>query len=332
LAFSHGLSAPSKMNLPSRIPRKPSRRPYITPTPPANKNVTILSRLSVADLTALFDAVVNFENSRKKYQSDRKQSKSMYDEARLGLVQEIAKLSQDRDVFTIRHQTILKSMAPSRIGLIRRAIGATGLSFGNACYESSCTKSIAELQQIGSQIASIDESRRALQLEISRLFLTPTEKPSSETILRIGAAQETISILEFRSQEVGGWLKWRRAERNSKNGAITAHELEELRARAAITSHEKRRGTRKHRSTFAEQLKIDQNCPYCGNSLMFDEAHIDHIYPIAKGGQTVSRNLIFVCARCNLKKSDHTVREFARRNELDYEKICLCLEKLGKFI
>ena len=40
--------------------------------------------------------------------------------------------------------------------------------------------------------------------------------------------------------------------------------------------------------------------PDLGSGLL----HIDHIYPVSKGGETVPSNLRALCARCNLVKGD----------------------------
>lgn len=44
-------------------------------------------------------------------------------------------------------------------------------------------------------------------------------------------------------------------------------------------------------------------CQYCGKKPPEVLLHIDHIYPVAKGGATEIDNLITACADCNLGKS-----------------------------
>lgn len=45
-------------------------------------------------------------------------------------------------------------------------------------------------------------------------------------------------------------------------------------------------------------------CEYCGLSQEGQEAtfHIDHVTPVAAGGQTVSENLALACVSCSLRK------------------------------
>jgi len=79
----------------------------------------------------------------------------------------------------------------------------------------------------------------------------------------------------------------------------------------------------------AEQTTIFPNCPYCFGPLG-DNPHPDHIYPVTRGGLSEPENLVYVCARCNLKKQDRTLREFIRREGLDREAVEIVLEQLGK--
>jgi hypothetical protein len=53
-------------------------------------------------------------------------------------------------------------------------------------------------------------------------------------------------------------------------------------------------------------LKRDNfRCQICGSNAQDGvKLHVDHIIPVAKGGQTVSENLRTLCDRCNMGKSD----------------------------
>ena len=53
-------------------------------------------------------------------------------------------------------------------------------------------------------------------------------------------------------------------------------------------------------------LARDQfTCQICGRSQNDrGKLHVDHIYPIAKGGKTEINNLRALCDRCNLGKKD----------------------------
>jgi len=80
------------------------------------------------------------------------------------------------------------------------------------------------------------------------------------------------------------------------------------------------------------KLEFNSFCPYCSEPIVKNELVLDHIFPVAKGGQSTAQNTILVCFSCNSKKSDKTLRQFCKLNQLDYEEICNKLEQLGKVI
>lgn len=48
-------------------------------------------------------------------------------------------------------------------------------------------------------------------------------------------------------------------------------------------------------------LKRDHyQCRYCGSKT--EPFHLDHVYPVIKGGETSKNNLVTSCVRCNAKK------------------------------
>lgn len=50
-------------------------------------------------------------------------------------------------------------------------------------------------------------------------------------------------------------------------------------------------------------------CQLCGRAIDFDEMHVDHILPFARGGMTVIENLQATCAPCNLSKGKRSEDE-----------------------
>ncbi|MBI1973040.1 HNH endonuclease [Candidatus Woesearchaeota archaeon] len=62
-----------------------------------------------------------------------------------------------------------------------------------------------------------------------------------------------------------------------------------------------RQATKKQRK---EVLKRDNyRCRYCGTSVTYEKAHIDHVTPWIRTGITRIPNLVTSCRFCNLKKS-----------------------------
>ena len=101
--------------------------------------------------------------------------------------------------------------------------------------------------------------------------------------------------------------------------------IEELRMAAARTNSEMRDLAAATRRKMVKQ----GCCPYCGE-LLGDDPHADHIYPVCKGGRSVERNMVFVCPRCNMRKSSLTLAAFVKRYALDRDVIEERLAKMGK--
>jgi len=106
--------------------------------------------------------------------------------------------------------------------------------------------------------------------------------------------------------------------------------MDNLKARAAVNEAETRSEANKYRQDFQTQTKIDKMCPYCGTHLNKSGAHNDHIYPVAKGGKSSRKNLVFVCSKCNRKKGKLTLNSFIEKLQYDRELIYSRLKKLGK--
>ena len=75
---------------------------------------------------------------------------------------------------------------------------------------------------------------------------------------------------------------------------------------------------------YSFQLERTDACPYCEQKFsskdLGQNVQLDHIYPVSKGGQSVMEDLVFICAKCNSKKSDITVAIFYSQNGLDMER------------
>lgn len=61
-------------------------------------------------------------------------------------------------------------------------------------------------------------------------------------------------------------------------------------------------------------LLIEQggHCGYCGITL-HDDAEIDHIIPLSRGGTSEPDNLIACCRRCNMQKFTMTAAEWQQK-------------------
>ena len=54
--------------------------------------------------------------------------------------------------------------------------------------------------------------------------------------------------------------------------------------------------------------RAEHRCEYCRLSQQGQEAafHVDHIHPVAAGGETVMENLALACVSCSLRKGART--------------------------
>jgi 5-methylcytosine-specific restriction endonuclease McrA len=53
-----------------------------------------------------------------------------------------------------------------------------------------------------------------------------------------------------------------------------------------------------------------RRCVYCAEHLALEEATLDHVYPLARGGAHAVGNLVIACGRCNRLKGDMLPHEF----------------------
>ena len=67
-----------------------------------------------------------------------------------------------------------------------------------------------------------------------------------------------------------------------------------------------------HKAKDKRQLFHDQEqrCVYCGNRYPYDQLQVDHMIPIALGGQDSIRNAQLACRSCNMSKGTMTDKEF----------------------
>lgn len=54
-----------------------------------------------------------------------------------------------------------------------------------------------------------------------------------------------------------------------------------------------------------------ENCVYCGASII-ENYHIDHIYPLSRGGCNCKFNIQILCPSCNLRKADKNPSNFEK--------------------
>jgi 5-methylcytosine-specific restriction endonuclease McrA len=106
-------------------------------------------------------------------------------------------------------------------------------------------------------------------------------------------------------------------------------ENKRIKALAAAHTGKTRQLATNVKNQLKQQTSLISGCPYCGGSLG-ETPHADHIYPVARGGLSTADNMIYVCQKCNIKKSDKTVYEFVREAKLNLNQVLTNIEILGK--
>lgn len=86
--------------------------------------------------------------------------------------------------------------------------------------------------------------------------------------------------------------------------------------------------TRQIANKIKTNMEINNNCPYCEQPIV--EVHVDHIFPVAKGGLSTTKNMVRVCSKCNIKKKDLTLNQFIKKYNLNRNLIESNLEALNK--
>ena len=143
-----------------------------------------------------------------------------------------------------------------------------------------------------------------------------------------GTVQEIDRAIEAKKIELGRDEEKR--SREKERVRTLKERVLDLKARAAQNEEDVRQQARSQRNRIHMQLAIYKNCPYCSNPLNEGEIHLDHIYPVSKGGKSTSKNLVFICRDCNSKKSNHTLRTFLAKQSLRHQTVHETLDLLGK--
>jgi 5-methylcytosine-specific restriction endonuclease McrA len=150
------------------------------------------------------------------------------------------------------------------------------------------------------------------------------DKKYRDPSLLINDVRRRLEIGRFSSSEVQTEIDRKiQDEKNQKE------EVNTLRARIVEKDKSARKLAKKYRN-FDHQIKKLRVCPYCGDNLYESHSHLDHIYPLSKGGLSNKSNLVFICQTCNQNKSNLTLRNFIKKMKFDESVVYDRLEKLGK--
>lgn len=206
-------------------------------------------------------------------------------------------------------------LAPSQLREIQANLSAvdTALSQLRAVRQPK-RGLIGNLLGLTEQSANVKSQISSLEFQQSTLRHRQSELERLETAIQSweGSLERARSWLSKLEEAVS-------RKRRKKDSLI------ELRAAAALNAIE----TRQAGATVRRRLTRQPWCPYCGGPLGSDP-HADHIYPVSKGGRSVPKNMVYVCAQCNSTKKNLTLTGFVRKFSLDRAAIEGRLEQLNK--
>jgi 5-methylcytosine-specific restriction endonuclease McrA len=226
------------------------------------------------------------------------------------------------------------SLEQQRVSLIDKFANASGF-FGsdpvkfdswNLKNDEKTYKLITEYELIKKKLFDAEKSKpkNSFSGRVPTYQKSPNP-PRHDQPFTIKGAKVRIDLENLKVSIISNLIEAKiRDEINSKE------KVNQLKARAATVEKDTRQQAKKYRSDFEIQKKVIPVCPYCGGALNESDSHLDHIYPVSKGGQSVLRNLVFVCSKCNLKKKTQTLRFFIASLGLEESLIYQRLDKLKK--
>ena len=155
----------------------------------------------------------------------------------------------------------------------------------------------------------------------------------TDLTLEIGKCQKNLQKLLSNKIVPKQSKSYKSASHNIQDDTIIEQsKIDMWKAKAAAFDGEKRRNQAEIKLSLKSQLVNYPRCPYCEINLVYENCHVDHIYPANRGGLTVPDNMVLICSPCNLSKSADSLRNFAKRNHLNYDKIIARLEVMGKHV
>ena len=164
------------------------------------------------------------------------------------------------------------------------------------------------------------ETARAKYLALSR------EIPRIENAIRI--LEEAVSLSRDYATRTSP-LRDQLSLAEEKRAAIERFEAKHGKALAKAATADKK--TRKRVTSLKSLVKKTNDCPYCGGDLGVDP-HLDHIYPVAKGGLSIVENLVWCCSTCNILKSDKGLMQFLKDQCFPIEQTLARLHSLNKHV
>lgn len=202
----------------------------------------------------------------------------------------------------------------------------TSIYYEHRKFHESVKSEIDEHRLMSQKLTEIHNMKRALQAQISKPTIGPAPRPPTRSFL----VHDQLKTFTVDADRIDRALLMSVLE-EKKAMTLRQQELhQDIKAKARAYDDKQRDYAKSIRNKIKRQLHDYPDCPYCGTPLLISQAHADHIYPVAFGGLSTARNMVFVCKDCNQKKKTQTLREFVNKFDLDEHFIHQNLERLRK--
>ena len=235
----------------------------------------------------------------------------------LGRIKEIERQeSQTRGLLKSIFQGSLSSSARSEIESLRAQVPQG--DFRTDFYEDVSADS---LRTYDKNLAAYERL-----LERSRSSAEERERNRAEIAARRAVEKE---LAHSRQVEKKTRIAARRVVEDELARSRQVEKKTRIAAMAAAHAGKTRQLAQTVRRNIEHQRVLLDFCPYCGG-VLGEDPEADHIYPVARGGLSTVENMVFVCAPCNKKKRDKTLREFIKTMKFDHLAVEQRLELLGK--
>lgn len=283
-----------------------------------------LDTLNIKDLKKIMRALVRYNQKKGEFNKENDENNNFN-----------SKISNQYDIKIRDHENIsseahkswkklYNSLSQSKYGFLEGVLTTSSITYLDDKYPLSCKSKIEECQRLSNRynehsvkmFALIDEKSSKLK---STLYFKYRDPYISINGIKMRVEIERWSIAEVQTEI----YKKEQEEKQAKE------EVNILKARVTDKVKTIRKQAKKY-DDIESQIKKFSRCPYCGCTLYKSDSHLDHIYPISKGGLSVESNLVFVCTKCNQSKTNLTLRNFIRKEKLDENLVYERLEILKK--
>lgn len=302
-----------------------------------------LESLSLAALLQIEKKLAELERKQKEYETERK---PLYDSQAKAYVAELEtelrRLREKAEPLRNRSASLWTTINSQLIGHVRNrhtllsAFVAKAKAWVtpddnsivyNGCRYRACVQSeINDHSNTAIRLDEIYRQERSIRARILKPDVGRPPRPPSRTFL----IRDQLNTFSVDADCIDRVLLSAMLEEKKQVDSKKQEQHHELKAKAKAYDDEQREYAKSIRNKIKHQLHEYPNCPYCGVPLLIPQAHADHIYPIAFGGLSTTKNMVFVCQDCNKKKKTRTLREFIKEFGLDEEFVFQNLEKLKK--